>query len=112
MTLLIWLPQGSGGLIRSRYNSTMFLHTHISTGGLTIGPVLAAGQRLSVTHRHHYHHQLQQHISNCHIRAGRRIHQIVSKSNVSRKITFLLTVVLRCRLDLLHPSIPSSLHGR
>jgi hypothetical protein len=50
---------GQGGTVASffskspvfpcQYHSAIALHTHISSGGLTIGPLLAAFQRYSLT---------------------------------------------------------------
>jgi hypothetical protein len=50
--LLVGLPESSGRRIRSfpcRYHFTVILHTHISPGGWTTGPLVAAVQRRSPT---------------------------------------------------------------
>jgi hypothetical protein len=50
--MLIGLPESAGGQIRNspcRHHSTMILHPHISTGGWTIGQLVASVHRRSLT---------------------------------------------------------------
>jgi hypothetical protein len=53
MTLLVGVPESSGGRIRSfncRYHSTInSTHSYICSGGWTIGPLVTAVQRRSLT---------------------------------------------------------------